>query len=314
MKYQVVAIMSSVVERKNEISKSKLSSEFYLQSLLDEAYKQGVIDDVILENIQIGFLKLLAESIERYNKGNSSSVQTEVAQAIMASNLYTISLYLKSLPDLPAAIEELKSESVENLYRKGLLTVERKLKVARHLYQLVCMTQIQSDHYFYNTTISDDLKKFFEQYNKDFEAHDSGSIIDYQLMNPDQGLVGIEYVISYLNLMSLENIFCAKFEPEVIHKALLGYKQTYKDLPVNIFEQVLLNALGCVIANQDIISLNFSASDRQRLKRTFNSDAEVPFCDLLEQAAVKLIGFLNITSKPLQAYIHSCIPDLVMSF
>lgn len=306
--------MNSVVERSNQIGKAKLSSEYYLQSLLDEANKQGVIDDVVLENIQIGFFKLLAESVERYNKGHSSSVQKEVAQAIMASNLYTISLYLKSLPDLPAAIDELKSESVENLYRKGLLTIERKLKVARHLYQLVCMTQIQSDHYFYNTSIADELKNFFEHYNKDFEAHEAGNIIDYQLMNPDKDLVGIEYVISYLNLMSLENIFCAKFEPAIIHKALLGYKQTYKDLPVNIFEQVLLNALGCVIANQDIISLNFSAADRQRLKRTFNSDSEIPFCDLLEQAAVKLIKFLDINSKPLRAYIHSCIPGLVMSF
>jgi hypothetical protein len=306
--------MNSIVEIDKQMFKSKVSAEFYLQSLLDEAHQQGVIDDINLANIQMGFIKLLAESIERYNKGHSSSVQTEVAEAIMASNLYTVSLYLKSLPNLPAAIDELKSEPVENLYRKGLLMVERKLKVARHLYRLVCMTQIQSDHYFYNTSISEELKKFFEQYNKDFEAHEAGSIIDYQLVNPEKGLVGIEYVISYLNLMSLENMFCAKFDPVVIHKALLGYKQTYKDLPVNIFEQVLLNALGCVIANQDIISLSFSAADRQRLKRTFVSDADMPFCDLLEQAAVKLICFLNITSKPLQAYIHSCIPSLALSF
>ena len=306
--------MTNAIERHISINTENLSGEFYFQSLLTEAYEQHEISEAELERIQLDCFKLLADRTESYNDGASSSVQIEVAQAIMASNFYTIGLYLKSLPDLQAALQALKNEPIADQYQKGLKIVCRKMNVARHLYQLVCSSRIESVQCFYNSAIDEGLKCSLKNYNQDYEAHEVTTLIDYQLMNPVFDLAGVEYLVHYLHNLSLENMFCAMFRPAVINAVMQECDRQYKDLPVNFFEQVLLNALGCVLLRKDIEAPILDAADRQEMIGIMQcEDGTSPFA-LLSNTADAVIEGLSITSLPLKAYIKAALPVLISSF
>ncbi len=306
--------MNNAIERHISINEGNLSGEFYFQSFLTEAYEQHEISETELEAIQLDCFKLLAVRTESYNNGDSSSVQIEVAQVIMASNFFTIGLYLKSLPDLQAALQALKNESIADQYQKGLKVVCRKMNVARHLYYLVCSSRIESMQCFYNVAIDEDLKHFLKNYNLDYEAHEVTTLIDYHLMNPVSDLAGVEYVVHYLHNLSLENKFCAMFKPAVILAVMQEYDRQYKDIPVNFFEQVLLNALGCELLRKDIEAPILTAADRQQMISIMQcEDGTSPFA-LLNNTADSVIESLSITSSPLKAYIKAALPVLISSF
>jgi len=300
-------IMTNAIERDISINKENLSGEFYFQSFLTEAYEQHEISEAELESIQLDCLKLLAVRTESYNKGSSSSVQIEVAQVIMASNYFTIGLYLKSLPDLQTVLQALKNEPIADQYQKGLKVVCRKMNVARHLYFQVCSSRIESMQCFYNVAIDEDLKRFLKNYNLDYRAHEVTTFIDYQLVNPVSDLVGVEYLVHYLHNLSLENMFCAMFKPAVIYAIMQEYDRQYKDLPVNFFEQVLLNALGCVLLRKDFEAPILTAADRQKMVSIMQcEDGTSPFA-LLNNTANSVIEALSITSLPLKAYIKAAL-------
>ncbi|HAZ06275.1 MAG TPA: hypothetical protein DCY58_08620, partial [Acetobacterium sp.] len=82
--------MKNKIKKQSMIDGDKLSGEFYFQSLLQEAYVKGVLSSKESERIQLECLKLLADSTERFTRGQSSSIRVEIAQGIMASNLFTI--------------------------------------------------------------------------------------------------------------------------------------------------------------------------------------------------------------------------------
>jgi len=299
----------SNIEKYSKIKKELLSKEFYFQSLLQEAYNQAELSDLEMENIQMQCIKLLANNAERYNQGESSSVKVEVAQTIMASNFYTIGIYLKSLPDISSALDNLKKEPISKLYQQGRRIINVKLNVAKHLYQFVGKTKIQSPNYTYNATIEEGIKSFFKQYNADYEAHETPASIDYQLMNPVTDLAGVEYIIQYLQNLYMENLFCSKFDTTIIHEVMCGYDKTYKDLLINIFGQVLQNALGCMVLNKDILSLNLTLSDIQKLKSSLKSETKESIFVLLQRKAETVIKTLAITSTSLKTYICTSLPE-----
>lgn len=298
------------IEKHSKIKAEQLSQEFYFQSLLQEAHVKDAISDGELEAVQMQCLKLMAENTERYNKGRSSSIRVETAQAIMASNFYTIGLYLKSRTDPASALEELKREPIAWLYEQGLHVTKQKLRVARYLYLAVVKTRIQTPNYSYNETINNGIKIFFQQYNPDFEAHETPAFIDYQLAVPVTGWAGVEYMIYYLHHLHMENQFCARFDSTVIHRIMQGYHISYQDLLINIFEQVLQNALGRLVLDKDILTLNLSPSDIGELKTALHNKSQESIYSLFQWAADMILEFLALTDQSFKSYVYATLPDM----
>jgi hypothetical protein len=107
------------IKNRHIIDSNNLNEESYFISILQEAYACGLLYDSDIENIQLQCIDFLAYKSENYNGGESSSIRVEVAENIMKSNLYTIGLYLKSLPDADSAVSELKSTRIDEIYKKG---------------------------------------------------------------------------------------------------------------------------------------------------------------------------------------------------
>jgi hypothetical protein len=303
-------MMMANIERYSSIRKESLSEEFYFQSFLQEAFEQEVLSDIELDSIKLQCMKLLANSTERYTKGKSSSIKTEVAQTIMQSNFYTIGLYLKSLHDTAIALDMVKTVPLSEIYQKGRKLLNTKLNIAKQLYQFVEKTKISSPNYTYNATLEDGVKFFFRKYDADFEAHETPASIDYQLFNSVDGLVGVEFMIQYLQNLYIENIFCSKFDANRVHGVLCGFDKEYKDLLVNIFGQVLLNALGCIVLKKDVFSLKLGQEELNELKNCFTNSSIESILTTLQHLADELYKALAITSTSSKSYILSGLPEV----
>lgn len=301
----------SNLEKQHMINTNNLRNEAYFASLLKEAYSQGILNDLEAENIQLQCINFLAKKCEKFNDGMSSSIRVEIAERIMESNLYTIGLYLKSLPDVQCAINELKTLLISEMYEKGKKLINTKFASTNHLYKMVQKNKLTTINYSYNATLSDSgIGSFFKLYNPDYGAHDCASSVDYQLCNPITDLVGVEYIQKYLESLYLENKFCRNFAAEYIHKLLYGYYEGYKDLLINIFEHVLTAAIGCVLAKRNILGLDISQEEVQSLQNELSKD-DAPLIALkIQNAAAGVLEDLNIQSPSLQGYIEKSLSKI----
>ncbi|MEL7565886.1 MAG: DUF6179 domain-containing protein [Dehalobacterium sp.] len=299
------------IEKRHIINSNHLSGADYFTSILQEAYNCGLLSDSEIEGMQIQCIKLLAQKCERYNCGESSSIRVEIAESIMKSNLYTIGLYLKSFPDADSAVSELKTEMIPEIYEKGRRLINNKLETAKNLYKQVQKNKLLTLNYTYNATISNHgIGSFFEAYNPVYEAHETPAFIDYQLCNPVIDLEGVEFIQKYLEYLFLENEFCLNFAPEHIHYLLSGYDEGYKDLMINIFEQVVTQALGCILSHRSVVKLDILEEEIPSLCNELLKDDDYVLVLKIQKAAEKVLEELNVISHRLRRYIEKSLPKI----
>lgn len=302
------------IEKRHIIDRHNLSGEYYFNSILQEAYTCGLLNESDIENIQLQCISLLSYKSERFNMGDSSSIRVETAESIMKSILYSIGLYLKSLPDPDYAVKELKIVKVSDLYERSRNLVKTRIQTAKRIFNLVKENKLDTLNHSYNLTLSEDgIGVFFKSYDLEYEAHDSPASIEYQLCNPVNDLVGIEFIQKYLENVYLENEFCMNFEAENIHHLLYGYDKGYTDLLINIFEHVLTTALGCSLANRNIRELNILQEDIQCLYEKLLKYDNYTLMLNIHKATKEIYEELNITNSSLQKYIETSLSKIVMS-
>lgn len=302
--------MKNSIKKQTRIDVDKLSGEFYFQSLLQEAYVKGALSPKESERIQLECLKLLADCTERFTRGKSSSVRVEIAQGIMASNLFTIGIYLKSLPDVDAALFQIENEPLEKLYEYGVSVLKRKINVANYFYNRVCKSKLETINQAYNITIDQGFKPFFENYEINFHAHEIPSDIDYQLIHPVTDMAGVEFVIKYLESLYYENLFCSYFDADIIHEVMSGYDMSYKNLLDNICAQVLQNALGCQLLTAPPDRLDFSPADLNALDKKLKNHSQAELQTQLKTVARELITDLELTNPSLKKYLLASLPKI----
>ncbi len=299
------------IEKRQVIDSSKLNGGAYFTSIVQEAYACGLLNASELEKLQMECISFLAYKSERYNMGDSSSIRVEKAESIMKSILYTIGLYLKSLPDADTAAWELKSAKVPEMYQEGRKLIDTRLRAAKGLYRLADKNRLITPNYTYNATLSDNgIGSFFKGYDPDYEAHETSASIDYQLCNPVAGLEGVEYIQKYLSRLYIENEFCNKFAQEDIHHLLSGYDSGYKDLLLNIFEQVLTGAIGCRLAGRNAGKLDISRTEVQCLYIKLSELDEVTMASEIRKAAGEVLAELGITNPPVKSYVAKSLPKI----
>ncbi|PKM61323.1 MAG: hypothetical protein CVU99_03935 [Firmicutes bacterium HGW-Firmicutes-4] len=306
-------MMSNSIKKQTVIDVDKLSGEFYFQSLLQEAYVKGTLSTKESERVQLECLKLLADCTERFTRGKSSSVRVEIAQGIMASNLFTIGIYLKSLPDVEAALFHIENEPIEKLYEYGLQVLKRKINVAKYFFNRVCKTKLKTANQAYNITIDHGFKPFFDNYEINFHAHEIPSDIDYQLIHPVTDLAGVEFVIKYLENLYYENLFCSYFDADIIDEVMSGYDEAYKDLLDNICAQVFQNALGCQLLSAPLPPLDISLVNLNALDKKLKSDHQAELHKQLKTAAQELIADLKLTNQSLKKYLLASLPKITVT-
>ncbi len=228
-------------------------------------------------------MELLAYKVERYNGGESTSIRVEEAESILQSNLYTISIYLKSFIDIERVVKEVKENSILKLYSKGYLEIEKKLKEAKRIHKQVLKNKINVAYDTYQITLGDGINGFFKKYNPEFEAYETHITADYPLCNPIESKSGIEFILSYLQAIDLENKFCSWYRNEDIYHLLCGVDREYNELIFNIYEIVLCSAAGCLLCGRESKGLNLSESSISYLYRSLDGKSETEIQNLFFQ-------------------------------
>ncbi|MEF9975163.1 MAG: DUF6179 domain-containing protein [Oscillospiraceae bacterium] len=301
------------IERIGIVSKDDLNEEFYFASLTEEAYRKGLLYENDIEKLQMDILALLAYKTERYTSGESSSVRVEIAESIMASNMYTIGIYLKAFPIPDDAISALSGENVMQLYTAGRRKIAAKLRTAKLLYGKVRDSRLKIENHCYNETVSGSLKQFFKTYNPDFKAQDINITADYPLCISINNLVGVEFIAQYLQALYCENMFCALFCKDSINNLLLGYDRHYSSLIFNIFEQVFTCGIGCVLANTDVWDLQLSSIKISQIYAALSDKPKDVVQSVVARAYSQLIKILGINNPMLLEYLQKCMPGIVFN-
>ena len=297
----------SKLDKARLIDSECLSGEFYFQSLIEQAYENMLLSDGDIERLQYECLNLLAVKSEQYNAGDSSSVRVEVAQSLMASILFTLGLTLKAYQNPGDAAEALRNGSVQALYERGRKRIDTLLSAAKVIHKRLTDRLVETPNVFYRSTLVNAVNGFFKLYNADFAAQEIHITADYPLYNPVPKLAGIEFISAYLKAAYNENQFLACFARGDIHHLLCGYAENYAGLLMNIYEPVLISALGCVIANADSRHLDLTKGVLIHLNDMFFCMTDGEILAALQSAADELNRLFSF-SPELAAYVRQSLP------
>ncbi|MGB4661414.1 MAG: DUF6179 domain-containing protein [Mobilitalea sp.] len=291
------------------INENTLDTGFYFQSLFHEACRLHLLAENQIERIQLEMVDLMAKEVARLTNDESSSVAVEKAQELLQSITYNIGVYLKTISDMDIKIELLKKEKMSVLFFNGMQTLSDKKEQANLVLKNMQKNSFKVDNYAYQDTIFTGIPEFMHDYNIEFEAHDLPGCIDYPLAQMITGLLGLEYIEEYLCRFTLEHNFLTGFNKDKVNLLLQGFSKESEHILVNIFELVLINALGCQLLGLEVTTLNIRENDRVWLQNNFEKLT-------MEEIAVKLnAAFAHISIEffldpQTVTYTKSLIPSI----
>lgn len=294
------------------IKRENLDERNYFKSLIENAYNNQILTDDDMINLQAQLLQLLDERIYRYNGHDSSSIRKEIMEEISNSNIYTISIYLKTFRNPDEAIQSIKKQGIMIVYQEGRKKIDKMLNIIRVMYIKVKRNKLNIGNDTYDETIIGGIQGFLKIYDPDFKAQDMKITADYPLYNNLIGkLDGVEFIKEYLSSIYLENLFCKKFSEEKIRYLLYGYSHDYKELIINIFEIVLLEVIACKLVKRDIQDLSISTTELNEIYLMFEYKDKVEIKNMINETYKEISNELLLDNEELQRYIKKNLNNLV---
>ncbi|MDD6800266.1 MAG: DUF6179 domain-containing protein [Firmicutes bacterium] len=303
-------MMNNELEKKHLIDKARLSGDNYFQSLIEQACDKGILGKSDIERIQYECLSLLAEKVERYNSGDSSSIRVEKAKEILDSIFFTISLCLKAYLQPEDAAACLLHNPVKELYRDGRKKLDIMLAATKAVHAKLTSQLINTPNVFYSSTLKDGINGFFKLYHPDFFAHETHITADYPLFNTIPKLNGIEFIRAYVGAAYYENQFLKNFSADNIHHLLCGCDENYQELLINLYEPILTASLGCVTAGIDPYRLDITLQGIDLIEDKFGQKSKAEISEIVSNAAVILCEKLKC-SEGLSRYIQNSLEKIV---
>ena len=257
-------------------------------------------NSIIMDIDRLQLIELLAQKCDEWTRGESSSLPAEKAQDILTSILYVISLARKEPQD---------TISVSELFERGLVCVQKKLFSCHMLQRRILKNLFNTPNVFYRSTIEGGINGFFKLYSPQFSAHEIHITADYPVCQGRPVMEGVEFIEEYLSRIDAENAFCNLFDPVLVHRLLLGLSPDYTQLPVNIFEPVLLSALGLITVGRLPADLGLTPYDILLLEDTFEGKTKEQIESALCTALNRLKTYLDVPERSI-AYAAACLPAL----
>ena len=149
----------------------RISPLDYTNTLVTEAVRVGIFDETDVLRIKTGLFETLSEVIGYDSQQGSTSVRADRAKEFGCSILYNIDAYLLSLGDNNAALSELRSRKMNELYGKGYLINSKRFEQSKVMYARVRYTRLKDGSAEYNKTLDVKLKNYFAMYDARFNAH-----------------------------------------------------------------------------------------------------------------------------------------------
>ncbi|AIQ12479.1 hypothetical protein PDUR_11635 [Paenibacillus durus] len=296
------------------IRNSRLQRSQYTISLMNEGLRAELLTSREMMRIQNTFMQILQELIQRYTRGESTSVTTETAESLLTSIMYAADAHLFSFEEPEMAITCLKTVDIRQIYERGVEKVSQCLEETKQLYKGIMANKLEVPVDAYNLTIDESLPVFLRKYGIVFDAHNTMASIDYPLAIDDMRLQGVFYMKQYLERLKLETEFCRMFDQRELLDLLAHYGRecrfNYRIELFNIYELVLNQAIFSVLSGGDADEIRISESQYKRLEQQFMSLNEPLIRSVIGNAMEKLQQELPIHPQ-LKEYMDGCKEDLV---
>lgn len=305
---QEVTSMSNI-DILHPIDQGKLDPQYYFSSLMEQALACGLLSDEDKLKLQSELLMLLAGQTDKWSQGRSSSIPVEKAQEILESIMFVIGMSLKSYESPEQAAEGLKALPLELHLDNGMKAVKRKMMGARRIQRRVAAHLMETPNIYYRSTVVDGIDGFFKLYRPQFTAHEIHITVDYPAYMGRPSLRGIEFIEAYLRQIEAENTFCTNFDSHDIHHLLCGLIVNYSSIPMNLFEPVLLSALGLVIVHKSPRELALTKNDIEYLYRQLTGKSIIAIAACLEKAFRILNREMKLPPY-VRRYISPCIRQM----
>ncbi|QHI73573.1 DUF6179 domain-containing protein [Aminipila terrae] len=274
----------------------------YLVSLFYQNPQEESFTEAEMKTVRYNLISLLGERTDRYTMNESSSVPIEKAEELLKSICFTIGLVVKKQGN-----SSLKTENMSTLLKSGWNIIETKLEEGKELLKQVTESGVITENISYRDTVQG-IEKFFTRYDYRFFAHEIPCDIDYQLCIPlSDHVMGVEYINEYLFRLLMENRFCKHFKKEIMVQLLQCYCPDYRELLINVFEPVAMNAMGCALANKDVRDLDISDYDRKNILRVLENWPEEEVDEQLSKVVDVICSQLDIKDDRLHNYLYQAL-------
>ena len=289
-----------------------LEERYYMQSVLKHGYMAGRLSDRDLASVSDQLMELLAQKAGQLTDGTSSSISVETAGELMSSITFVTGVRLKEYECPEHAAEAIRDCSLTDMFQEGLDSVRCKVSRARRVHRRITEGLFETPSVYYRSTVEDGISGFFRLYDPETGAHKLHITVDYPAFRGRPELDGIEFIERYLSYIEAEDSFCRLFRPEDVHSLMCGITPDYPSCPVNIFEPVMMAAVGLVICDRPVRTLALCMEDVNRLSNVFREKSLIETSMYIEKAVRLMDRELGMSRSSLR-YAISCVPQMAMS-
>lgn len=289
-----------------------LDERYYMQSILKHGYMAGILSDGDLASVSDQLTELLSQKAGELTGGTSSSISVETAGELMSSMTFVAGVRLKEYERPEHAAEAVRERRIGDLFQEGLDSVHCKVSRVRSVHRRVTDGLFETPSVYYRSTVEDGINAFFRLYDPETGAHKLHITVDYPAFRGRPQLDGIEFIEQYLSYIEAEDYFCRLFRPEDVHRLMCGITPDYPSCPVNIFEPVMMAAVGLVICGRNVRPLELCMEDISRLSKVFHAKSLMETSMYIEKAVRLMDRELGMSRSSLR-YAVSCVPQMAMT-
>lgn len=281
----------------------------YLLDLMERAVQTRRVDEAEAGRMMKGLMEVSAALMLRSLGNHSSSLPAERAQQIFDSVCYCVSLSLKRENSPEQALALLRSAPAKQLWEEGqALLTDMTAQSSAMLRRLRAESPALLSRAYRDTLAGMEL--FFQDYSPIYAAQEDAGSIDYPLCIPVEDASGAEYLLLYLQRLTQEMRFCARFSVEAVNRLLLGYAEDARELLLNVFEIVLTNALGLTLLHADCSDLSITQSQRAALVRLLQGCSPAGLAERLHAACTVLLDGIGVTGADARRYVQASVPRI----
>jgi len=208
---------------------------------------------------------------EKYTSKESSSVPYETAQVLLKAVMYCIDECISG--NQTGLVSENAKLSARAAYERGYEVIFEKVREAKVLYDQIIQDFEDYRCKNYSDTILKGMPGFFTRYDARFSPQEHLLTLDYPLLSGNPDLCGIDLILAYLKGIHFEKQILDCFDQSAIRNLLEkirpGYQNLYLD---NVCYPVLLGAIGCLIADRPVHTLQLSKKDYGDIRLYFRGD------------------------------------------
>ena len=278
-------------------------------SLIQEARRVGMLNDMDAARIENELLSLLRAQIVKITHGESSSVPESTADELMDGIGYCIDLALKSQATPADGINLLKNRPVEAVYQIGADILDTEAKACVPLPSRVRATRTRTVNEAYRITLDSTLPGLLRAWQSSPFPHDFMVITEYPLAC-ENGTTGIFAVHDRLSSLALENRFCAHFS-DGLERLLEQYAHQSRVSPADAYANLFLIALRNLLLNLLLGrgGLELDAQSAAELEQKLLPLQESQRQALIKHAADLLLAQCAFENPKLDDYVRAAAAD-----